>query len=494
MANPDTLGEALAGVDRVLMISSSSLDMVETQCTFIDACRAAGVRHIIKFSGLAADPERALPVRSDALCRGAAPRELGPRVGRICGPRASCRNICGKRRASSMRARSTFRWARPGSTRSTSPTSVRSASICCATVVMRAEIIPVTGPEALTMGDVADRISQATGRTVRYVPISREQRRSALVAHGIPEMFADVLDKQVEERLKGGVESKVDLAANALFEVQPTSFLEFARRNAEAFGGSAPRSAQQEAAVRNTTGGSTVNLKDRNVVVTGGSRGLGLGLVEALVDQGAQVTVVARDPTDLASLEKKLGVKTIAADVTDEGIAQKVLGELRPDVLILNAGATPRMGRLDELSWSDFSIAWETDVKAGLYWMQAALNLPLAPGARVLVTSSGAAVDGSPLTRRLCRGQAHALADGQICQQGRRPEAARSPFPGDRPAADHRRHRRRGQASCCLLQVARHRPETYLERFGAPYAAPPIREHLVDAIQDPQYANAVALT
>jgi NAD(P)-dependent dehydrogenase (short-subunit alcohol dehydrogenase family) len=37
-----------------------------------------------------------------------------------------------------------------------------------------------------------------------------------------------------------------------------------------------------------------MSLKDKNVVVTGGSRGLGLGLVEALVAHGARVTVVAR--------------------------------------------------------------------------------------------------------------------------------------------------------------------------------------------------------
>jgi len=50
------------------------------------------------------------------------------------------------------------------------------------------------------------------------------------------------------------------------------------------------------------------------------------------------------------------------------------------------------MGRLDQgLSWADFTATWETDVKAGLYWLQAALNLPLKPGSRVLVGSSGAA-------------------------------------------------------------------------------------------------------
>jgi hypothetical protein len=56
------------------------------------------------------------------------------------------------------------------------------------------------------------------------------------------------------------------------------------------------------------------------------------------------------------------------------------------------------MGRLDQLSWADFTAPWETDVKAGLYWLQAALNLPLEPGSRVLVVSSGAAVGGSPMS------------------------------------------------------------------------------------------------
>jgi len=134
-----------------------------------------------------------------------------------------------------------------------------------------------------------------------------------------------------------------------------------------------------------------MNLKDKNVVVTGGSRGLGLGLVEAFVEHGAKVTVVARDADALASVRTRLGVATISADVTDEAAAHRILSEVQPDILVLNAGAKPRMGRLDQLSWEDFSATWETDVKAGLYWLQAALKTPLRPGSRVLVGSSGAA-------------------------------------------------------------------------------------------------------
>ena len=90
-----------------------------------------------------------------------------------------------------------------------------------------------------------------------------------------------------------------------------------------------------------------MNLKDKNVVVTGGSRGLGLGLVEALVAHGAVVTVVARNADALKFVGAQLGVATISADVTDETAAHRILSQVRPDILVLNAGAKPRMGRLD---------------------------------------------------------------------------------------------------------------------------------------------------
>src|SRR6202166_1569125 len=123
-----------------------------------------------------------------------------------------------------------------------------------------------------------------------------------------------------------------------------------------------------------------MSLNDKNIVVTGGSRGLGLGLVEALVAHGAKVTVVARDTDALEAVRARLGVATIPADVTDETAAHRILGEVRPDILVLNAGARPPMGRLDQLSWADFSANWETDVRGGLYWLHAAVDLPLTAG------------------------------------------------------------------------------------------------------------------
>jgi hypothetical protein len=50
------------------------------------------------------------------------------------------------------------------------------------------------------------------------------------------------------------------------------------------------------------------------------------------------------------------------------------------------------MKPIDQQSWDQFSTAWNTDVKAGLIGIQAALNTPMKPGGRVLVMSSAASM------------------------------------------------------------------------------------------------------
>ena len=58
-----------------------------------------------------------------------------------------------------------------------------------------------------------------------------------------------------------------------------------------------------------------MSLKDKTTAVTGGSRCLGLGFVEALVDRGAKVTVVAREQAALAAVEQRLGLAVIPAAI-----------------------------------------------------------------------------------------------------------------------------------------------------------------------------------
>src|SRR5260370_25416147 len=97
-------------------------------------------------------------------------------------------------------------------------------------------------------------------------------------------------------------------------------------------------------------------LDGQKVVVTGGSRGLGLGIVEALVARKAQVTVVARDPERLDEVAKRLGVNVVRGDLTDATLAHCVLSDIRPSVLGLHARAPPPMGPLPQLSCEHFRL------------------------------------------------------------------------------------------------------------------------------------------
>src|SRR5260370_17631455 len=69
MARPETLTGVLRGVDRAMLISSSDPAMLEVQSTFIQEARKAGVKHLVKLSGIMPDlasPFR-FPRRHDAL-------------------------------------------------------------------------------------------------------------------------------------------------------------------------------------------------------------------------------------------------------------------------------------------------------------------------------------------------------------------------------------------------------------------------------------------
>src|SRR5205085_9640565 len=61
MARPDGLGAALHRIERALLISSSVPDMLDVQSNFIAAARKAGVRHVVKLSGIM--PELDSPFR-----------------------------------------------------------------------------------------------------------------------------------------------------------------------------------------------------------------------------------------------------------------------------------------------------------------------------------------------------------------------------------------------------------------------------------------------
>jgi NAD(P)-dependent dehydrogenase (short-subunit alcohol dehydrogenase family) len=135
-------------------------------------------------------------------------------------------------------------------------------------------------------------------------------------------------------------------------------------------------------------------------LVIGASSGVGKETARALISKGLRVVGVARNAEGLLALKADLGenLETFAGDASRPETAERLLREFRPDLVVLAGGITPRMGRLDELTWEDFTEAWNVDLKAAFHFVQGALRLPLASGSTVALLSSGAAINGSHLS------------------------------------------------------------------------------------------------
>jgi len=139
------------------------------------------------------------------------------------------------------------------------------------------------------------------------------------------------------------------------------------------------------------------DFSDRTTVVVGASRGLGRGVALAFDAAGAPVVAIARSAAALDELAADgVNIRTETADATDAAVAWDVVDRYRPQILVLVAGANPVMRPLHHQTWETFSGNWHTDVKIAFTWLREALLQPLPPGSRVVVVSSGAAINGSP--------------------------------------------------------------------------------------------------
>ncbi len=91
-----------------------------------------------------------------------------------------------------------------------------------------------------------------------------------------------------------------------------------------------------------------LGLKNRTVLITGGSKGIGLACARAFLDEGAKVAIVSRDRANLDAAAKQLGqVTCITADLSRVEDAQRMVREAQDalgpiDILVNSAGAAKR--------------------------------------------------------------------------------------------------------------------------------------------------------
>jgi uncharacterized protein YbjT (DUF2867 family) len=238
MAHPATLDPALRDVDRAMLISSADPTMLQVQSSFIDAAAAAGVKHVVKLSGIIADADS--PFRF-ARMHGEIERRLEASGMAFTHLRAGEFMQAYFRQVPSILA--TGQLLRPMEDARIASIDVDDIAEVAAAVLTgsghEGSIYPLTGPEALSMADVAEKLSAATGNRIQYVNVAPEQATSAQLAAGMPPYTADALAELFAERRKGK-EAQVSPVVQTILRRPATSFEEFAERHAAVFRGEQP--------------------------------------------------------------------------------------------------------------------------------------------------------------------------------------------------------------------------------------------------------------
>ncbi len=167
-----------------------------------------------------------------------------------------------------------------------------------------------------------------------------------------------------------------------------------------------------------------IDLRAKVVLITGGSRGLGLQLAREFGSQGARIVICARDPEELERAQRDLRNRNIEAhifvcDVSDRHKVQAMVDEISRqvgpiNVLVNNAGLI-KVGPLSAMSIDDFEEAMDVMFWGSLYAALAVLPSmrERRQGSIVNITSIGGKVSVPHLLPYTCaKFAAVALSEG----------------------------------------------------------------------------------
>jgi uncharacterized protein YbjT (DUF2867 family) len=202
-ADKASLRKALDGVEVLYLVCSPIPQLAELESNAIDACVEKGVRHVALNSALGAgECEKSFPAWHSKVEEKLRGTKLGWTILR---PNGFMQNIV-TYNAPTIRSQGAF-YAAMGNAK-TSVIDVRdiaevAAKILAAPSEHNGKTYELNGPEAVSNDEVAERISRATGRTVKYVDIPEETQRKAMLDAGMPEWQVKALLELQEYYVSG---------------------------------------------------------------------------------------------------------------------------------------------------------------------------------------------------------------------------------------------------------------------------------------------------
>ncbi|WP_333624100.1 SDR family oxidoreductase [Sphingobacterium siyangense] len=143
-----------------------------------------------------------------------------------------------------------------------------------------------------------------------------------------------------------------------------------------------------------------MNFSDKNVVITGGSAGIGLATAKTFIEKGANVLITGRNTDTLQAASGSINsqkLKTLSSDTSKLAdialLAETVAASgNKVDVLVLNAGIAKQYS-IEDTTEEVFDDLYNINVK-GLFFTLQKLIPHLSEGASVVLISSGVSVSG----------------------------------------------------------------------------------------------------
>lgn len=157
-----------------------------------------------------------------------------------------------------------------------------------------------------------------------------------------------------------------------------------------------------------------MNFTDKNVVITGGTTGIGLATAKAFIENGANVFITGRGAENLKKAAEAINSPNLTTVISDTStlagisVLEKAVSDSgkKLDVLFLNAGIA-LFGPIEEVTEADFDAQFNTNVKGYFFALQKLIP-HLKEGSSVILTSSTVA------TASLTNGSVYSATKGAV--------------------------------------------------------------------------------
>jgi uncharacterized protein YbjT (DUF2867 family) len=232
-AKPETLGAALKNVDSVYLVCSPIPELVQLESNMIDACAAAGVKHVVQSSALGAgDYDKSFP----SWHRKVEEKLKGTRLSwTILRPNSFHQNVVAFF-APTIRTQGVFYNSMRDAKNSF--LDVRDIAAVAAKALAAGEhagkMYELNGPEAINYAELAKKVSKVAGQEVKYVDIPMDAQKKAMLDQGMPEWLTTAL-LDLQQYYVNGKGGETDGLLQKLLGRAAITMDEFLKENAAEF-------------------------------------------------------------------------------------------------------------------------------------------------------------------------------------------------------------------------------------------------------------------